>query len=309
MLVVREIVGSTGRLLHLESPGEASLLFFEHPGHLTITIAGREHAVVAGLWNSVRRPVLANMRLHDFTMCTLWTGEGGAQPHRADRQRWSEVRHNYPRGTARELDRLMALTEPDRESGRLLLWHGPAGTGKTSATLALMTEWRPWADIHVASDPERLFQDPNYLLQVARDHSSLDFHKAFPQHDEPLPTRWKLVVCEDADEYLRADAKQQSGPGLGRLLNLTDGILGAHTRVIVLLTTNDETERLHPAIRRPGRCLAEVSFPAFSRTEACAWLPEGLSAPSGPTTLAQLFARRDGRHITESEPDRIGNYV
>lgn len=41
--------------------------------------------------------------------------------------------------------------------------------------------------------------------------------------------------------------------------------------VLLLLTTNEETSRLHPAFVRPRRCLAAVEFPAFDADEASAW--------------------------------------
>jgi ATP-dependent 26S proteasome regulatory subunit len=59
--------------------------------------------------------------------------------------------------------------------------------------------------------------------------------------------------------------------------------------VLMLLTTNEETSRLHPALVRPGRCLAAVQFSAFDASEASAWL--GMSA-GYPMTLAELLDRR-----------------
>ncbi|MGW6509602.1 DUF5925 domain-containing protein, partial [Streptomyces niveus] len=57
-------------------------------------------------------------------------------PHRTTRQiaagTWDEVRANYTAPVADAMDRLMKVT-PDDIAGRLLLLHGPPGTGKTSA--------------------------------------------------------------------------------------------------------------------------------------------------------------------------------
>jgi hypothetical protein len=83
-----------------------------------------------------------------------------------------------------------------------------------------------------------------------------------------------------------------------RLLNTTDGVLGQSTKAMVLLTTNEELTRLHPALARPGRCLARTEFLKFSQHEARTWLGDGGSSPSGGTTLAELFeARRTGRPV------------
>jgi hypothetical protein len=180
---------------------------------------------------------------------------------------WDEIRGNYAAATATGLGALMQVREPDR--GRLLLWHGAPGTGKTHALRALARAWRPWCALHCVLDPEALLSpDPRYLLEV------LDY-------DE----RWKLLVLEDA----RTAASTQ-------LLNLTDGLLGEGARALVLITTNEPAAALAPALRRPGRCLAEVAFAPLSVAEACRWLDrEGVDAEvSRAHTLSELFALRDG---------------
>lgn len=78
---------------------------------------------------------------------------------------WPAIRRNYGARVAEALDRLMAL-EPSGLSGRLLL-HGPPGTGKTSALRALAHAWRRWCDVECVLDPEVLFNDPGYLLEVS----------------------------------------------------------------------------------------------------------------------------------------------
>ena len=52
------------------------------------------------------------------------------------------------------------------ESGQLLLWHGEPGTGKTYALRALAWEWRAWCRFHYVTDPERFFNEANYMLDV-----------------------------------------------------------------------------------------------------------------------------------------------
>ena len=43
-------------------------------------------------------------------------------------------------------------------------------------------------------------------------------------------------------------------------------------RVLVLVTTNEPLRVIHPAVKRPGRCVAQVEFTAFPPDEADAWL-------------------------------------
>ena len=138
-------------------------------------------------------------------------------------------------------------------------------------------------------DPERLLEEPSYLMQVALGD---DDEEDEAGNGEAPPHR--LLVLEDCDEMIRAEAKNQVGQSLARLLNLTDGLLGQGLRALVAITTNEPLARLHPAVARPGRCLAEIHIGRFRREEAIAWLgtPAGID-PEG-ASLAELFALKAG---------------
>lgn len=215
---------------------------------------------------------------------------------------WAEVSANYAGATAAALAPLVAATDMSGRAGRLVLWHGEPGTGKTTAVRALSREWSAWCEPHYVTDPERLFADPQYLLEVAGVDAEEDDGAA-----EKRP--WRLVIAEDCDEYLRTDAKMRAGASLGRLLNLCDGILGHGLQVLVLLTTNEDVGSLHPAITRPGRCLSRVEFGRLSRAEAQTWLGPGVAAPPEPATLAELYAHREQREDPTDHLPELGGYL
>lgn len=202
---------------------------------------------------------------------------------------WQDIAPNYPTLVASQLEGLIKGGVPAPCDGRLLLFHGEAGTGKTTAIRALIDAWAPWCAPHVVTDPDRMLANSSYLLTV------LDA-------DEPTsaptlttgagPKRWKLVIAEDADAYLRSTARHDAGAALGRLLNITDGLLSQSTPVLVLLTTNEPTARLHPAITRPGRCLAQIEFTRFDQADAKVWLGGSAAAPAEGATLAELYELR-----------------
>lgn len=207
---------------------------------------------------------------------------------------WTEVTHHYPSEVQSSLAALVStqLQEPD---GRVLLWHGPPGTGKTSAIRSLARSWRSQARFQVVLDPEPVFSNAASLMQVVLDEDGDD-----------ESTKWRVLVIEDADEIVRAD-NDRTSQSLSRLLNIGDGIVGQGLKVLILLTTNEPPSRLHPALTRPGRCMSEIFFRRFRREEAAKAFPDRDIAASGNNDLS-LAEILTGRREVEST-ERPGLYL
>jgi ATPase family associated with various cellular activities (AAA) len=237
-------------------------------------------------WLRERYPVLAPAEAQQASV-TFWSW-GGRQPNQAARQidvpTWSEVASNYPAAVRAALEPLLSPTFRPQH-GQLILWHGEPGTGKTYAIRALAWEWRAWCRLHYVTDPEVFFgENARYMLNVLLEE---------PEDDER--ELWRLLILEDTGELLVADAKERTGQGLSRLLNVVDGLIGQGLRILVLVTTNEVLRRLHPAVARPGRCEHVVEFAAFTADEAAAWLERhGSDAGAGQSTLASLYAHAAG---------------
>ena len=217
---------------------------------------------------------------------------------------WDEISNNYVKHVQEPLGRLMNMT-PDDIKGRIILIHGPAGSGKTTLLRALGGAWRDWCSMSYILDPDIMLNNGTYMMQAL-----LDGGDAVGER----PDMWRLVIMEDAGELFTVNAKKDTGQALSRLLNMADGILGQGRRLIFALTTNEPVMKIHAAVMRPGRAMANLNIPAFSQEEATQWLgrpvDEGMEC-----TLANLLSIKDPSHlevITTSEMNsavKLGQYL
>jgi hypothetical protein len=258
--------------------------------HVTVTAAGRNREDVTAVVERMEKlfPPPDPSSSHEVPV-TFWmyTPQGPRPSWRPIAvPAWDEIDTNYAAATREQLAALMSDFQPAR-GGQLVLWHGEAGTGKTFALRALAWEWREWCQIHYIVDPDSFFgEHADYLMSVL-------LEPPFPMMvgGERFGPSVGVTAYQEVLEDFEGDGDEDDR--LWRLLVMED---------TVLVTTNEEIKKLHPAVARPGRCAANVMFDALSREEASEWLgAHGVDEESREArTLASLYAQAEGRDPSET---------
>jgi hypothetical protein len=272
-------------------------------GWAHVTAAGTDRAAVNAACELVAESIRAPDPDEDLVPIIFWALDSRGKPasmHRSlEAPAWPDISDNYNDTARAGMDGLLRLVRVPSE--RMILWHGPPGTGKTHALRALARAWKEWCDVSFIVDPEDFFgSSPTYLLDVVGERQSDD--------EEDAGRRSQLIVLEDAGELMTVEARRQTGQGLSRLLNVTDGLLGQGLQVMVLITTNEPLDVLHPAIIRPGRCLADIEFGLLSAEESNAWLRQhGVERTvDHPASLADLYAIMAGHAPARAQHPTVG---
>ncbi len=187
---------------------------------------------------------------------------------------WESIETNYASTTRRGLRSLLDVNRETIDAlGKVLIFCGPPGTGKTWAIRSLLSEWRSWTTPVVVTDPEHALRDPAYLMNVI---------------DHEVNETTRVLLMEDADAVVAPGTSHDGG--LARLLNVTDGIIGVGSDALFLLSTNVRPSGLDKALTRPGRCLGIITFDFLSIEEANRHLGERGPA-TAPMSLAEVYHR------------------
>jgi hypothetical protein len=246
----------------------------------------------------------------------MYQGSYGPEWYRTDLkcEEWEGLRPNYATTTANALDRYMA-GEVDPSRGRLIIWHGEPGTGKTYAVRTFINIMKKTHHIVYLPDAMDMLGSTSFYYTSVNEvaDSGYGFRRNVADPDAGDPAKRPILfLFEDAADPLLADMRAANGSVMAKMLNITDGILAQGRDDLFLVTFNEKIKDLDPAVVRPGRCNGIVEFKTFERGHANSWLQSHGSdlTVSDRTSIAELYSLINGGveapQLHTDKPDTFG---
>jgi hypothetical protein len=157
-------------------------------------------------------------------------------------------RRNYTPQVLTGYDRAISDLNSDKPRGRIAIFSGAPGTGKTFLTRALLNDVVGGTCVIVPPAMVPQLTGPNFMPALLE----------FAANNQTEEKKGRLIfIIEDADECLAARMADNM-TSVATLLNLGDGIVGRLLDVRIVATTNADHTDIDKAILRPGRLSVSV---------------------------------------------------
>jgi hypothetical protein len=161
---------------------------------------------------------------------------------------------NYLPEVGKRYDKVISEFTKKSPAGRLVIFEGPPGTGKTYLTRNLIHDLPHCRFILVPSHLIASLGDPGMIDTLIDERSAAK--KA------PL-----VLLVEDADMAVNARMADNMA-AISSLLNFCDGIIGSVLDIRVIATTNSKMTDIDHAILRPGRLCEYIHIDKLSAEQA-----------------------------------------
>lgn len=191
---------------------------------------------------------------------------------------------NYASDVLEGFRRIKADLDTPKPHGRIALFDGPPGTGKTHLLKSLLTECTETVFVLVSPDLLLAMTGPSVLPAL------LDFSTNFVGSSKSI-----TFLVEDADSCV-APRGADNMSVISGVLNLGDGILGQLLDIRLVMTTNAKHSEIDEAILRPGRLSARVNVDKLD-ADQCNQIYNRLTGTTGQNpfdkraTLAEVYGK------------------
>lgn len=285
-------------------PGGTGLLYYQCANtYVRIYLYGTKEDMIEAIWTKLETSfkVLTAQREDIVQVKITYNTAHGVSTYTAAIQcpTWAEIAQNYPA----EIREKIALTQSglNYSRGKLLIWHGLPGTGKTYAIRSLIRAWKESHTPIDVIDADQFLGNGGYYYSLIEDLKKPG-----------------LFIFEDSAESLLESTRTTAETRISKLLNMTDGLLSQGRQDIFLITFNEQVAKIDAAAIRPGRCQSLIKFREFNENEAIAWLEERKEDPKklidqksmlggkGAWSLADLYNLLNGFPIVDTMDLTIG---
>jgi SpoVK/Ycf46/Vps4 family AAA+-type ATPase len=199
-------------------------------------------------------------------------------------------RENYADDVLKVYDNVVTDLTSVSPSGRLSIFDGPPGTGKTFLIRGILEVVEDAMFVLVPPEMMNMLASPELIPLLIRKKASSDV-------DGPV-----VFILEDGDNVL-VPRKKENLSLISSLLNFSSGILGSMLDIRVITTTNSPKVDIDPALMRAGRLSDHITVGHLDDKQADEILSRLLGKKSkmphkseGQNVLADVYkeARKHG---------------
>ena len=214
-------------------------------------------------------------------------------------------RENYSEDIVRSYDYVVDQFNRKEPYGRLAIFNGPPGTGKTYLLRSLIGQIKDCLVVLLPSKLVGEIDSPALITLLAEEKAEYGTFDPEGNGKQPLPI---LFIIEDADACL-VPRQSDNVLTISSLLNYTDGILGTMLDLRVIATTNQEEIEFDEALTRPGRLCRHVyigALPPAQASEVYKRLSGGKEKQyKKAVSLAQVYADVNGGYENNEVPKSV----
>lgn len=164
----------------------------------------------------------------------------------------------------------------EKKSSGIVILHGVPGTGKTTYLRYLISKCKKDI-IYLPPDMTNYLSDPGFIGFMKQQTNC-------------------VFIVEDAEEILRKRGETRNSGAVSNILNVSDGILADVLHFNFIFTINSEIDEIDPALRRPGRLIAEYKFAQLTRDKSINLIEQ--LYPNAPDSIFEAVPR-NGHTLAE----------
>lgn len=201
-----------------------------------------------------------------------------------------DLSKNYNNDIIPVSDKIVKHLNKKKSSGITIL-HGSPGTGKTTYLRYLVSILKKDI-IYLPPDMTNILSDP----------SIIDFMKSKSN---------SIFIIEDGEEVLKKRGENGNTTAVSNMLNVSDGLLADVLHFNFVITINCDIDQIDPALRRPGRLVAEYQFNKLTSDKSRNLLVElypDLEIPHKvePMSLAEIYTYDEDKFTHIKRKNGVG---